>query len=71
MKAKTCEEKVLQLLETEEQKTFLKEIGCDLGQGFLFHKPEPLEAFIQRKNGGADARTCETPEERAAFRKDL
>ena len=58
-------------METEEQKTFLKEIGCDLGQGFLFHKPEPLEAFIQRSNTGAGARTCETPEERAAFRKDF
>ncbi len=56
-------------METEEQKNFLKEIGCDLGQGYLFHKPQPLEAFIQRKTDGEDARPCETPEERAAFQK--
>ena len=30
-------------METEEQRQFLMEIGCELAQGFLFHKPEPLE----------------------------
>jgi EAL domain-containing protein (putative c-di-GMP-specific phosphodiesterase class I) len=58
-------------METEEQKSFLKEIGCDLGQGYLFHKPEPLESFLQRRTGGESARPCETPEERFAFRKDI
>ena len=29
-------------IETEEQRTFLAELGCDLGQGFLFSRPVPV-----------------------------
>ncbi len=35
-------------IETEEQNLFLQEIGCELAQGFFFHRPEPLEAMIYR-----------------------
>jgi diguanylate cyclase (GGDEF)-like protein len=32
-------------VETEDQKEFLKELDCDLCQGFLFHKPMEKEQF--------------------------
>ena len=34
-------------VETQQQLQFLKSIGCDIIQGFLFAKPMPEEAFIQ------------------------
>ena len=39
-------------METEEQRQFLMEIGCELAQGFLFHKPEPLEETFLRMGKG-------------------
>lgn len=30
-------------IETKEHERFLKEIGCDVAQGFLYARPEPLE----------------------------
>ena len=33
-------------IETAEQERFLKEHGCDIGQGFYFARPMPSEAFI-------------------------
>lgn len=32
-------------IETEEQRKLLAGAGCDYGQGFLFSKPVPAEAF--------------------------
>ena len=32
-------------IETEEQKKALMEIGCQIGQGFLLHKPEFLTSL--------------------------
>lgn len=32
-------------VETNKQVDFLKEIGCDIAQGFIFSKPEPIEMF--------------------------
>lgn len=51
-------------METEDQRVFLQEIGCELAQGYLFHRPEPLEATFYRLDAGQKARPCETPEER-------
>jgi EAL domain-containing protein (putative c-di-GMP-specific phosphodiesterase class I) len=31
-------------VETEEQATLLKEMGCDVAQGYHFSKPLPAEA---------------------------
>ena len=51
-------------METEEQEQFLRECGCELAQGFLFHKPEPLESFLFKAKAGLKHRICESPEER-------
>jgi EAL domain-containing protein (putative c-di-GMP-specific phosphodiesterase class I) len=32
-------------IETPEQADVLRELGCDIGQGFLFAKPLPIEEF--------------------------
>jgi EAL domain-containing protein (putative c-di-GMP-specific phosphodiesterase class I) len=32
-------------VETEEQAEYLKEIHCDVAQGYLYAKPMPMEAF--------------------------
>ena len=53
-------------VETEEQLQFLRECGCELSQGYLFHRPEPLEAMLYRRKCGQKPRACETAEEREA-----
>ena len=53
-------------METEEQKQFLKDCGCELAQGYLFHKPEALDAMLFRQKNGQKPRACESPEEREA-----
>lgn len=68
---KVCREVGIQTLaegvETETQLNFLKEIGCDLVQGFYFYKPEPLEVSIQRFKHRSVNILCETDEERISF----
>ncbi len=32
-------------IETEQQRVLLKELGCDVGQGFLYSKPVPVHVF--------------------------
>ena len=54
-------------MESEEQREFLQEIGCDFAQGYLFHRPEPLDSILYRLSMGQKARPCETPDERAHF----
>ena len=51
-------------METEDQKEFLKEIGCELAQGYLYHKPEPLDTIFERLNIGIPIPSAETTEER-------
>lgn len=38
-------EVVAEGIETEEQYQYLKEINCDVGQGYFFNKPVPTEEF--------------------------
>lgn len=51
-------------METEEQKAFLQAIGCELVQGYLYHRPEPIAAMIYRQKNGQRPRPFETAEER-------
>ena len=51
-------------MENEEQRQFLRESGCELAQGYLFHRPEPLDAILYRHSAGYPSGACETPEER-------
>ena len=54
-------------LETESQRLFLQEIGCELVQGFRFHRPEPLDSILYRRQSGKKPGPCETAEERALY----
>ena len=54
-------------VETEEQLDFVREIGCELAQGYYFYKPESLDHILMRIKGGDVVKKCETPEERTAF----
>jgi EAL domain-containing protein (putative c-di-GMP-specific phosphodiesterase class I) len=42
-------------IETEEQRTFLVENGCQLGQGFLFSKAVPADEIVALHNAMRDA----------------
>ena len=53
-------------METEEQRQFLRDSGCELAQGYLFHKPEALDAMLYKRKNGQKPKPCETPEEREA-----
>ena len=37
---------IVEGIETEEQWTAMSAAGCQLGQGFLFHAPEPLTDIL-------------------------
>ena len=51
-------------LETEQQRAFLQEIGCELAQGFFYHKPEPLELSLAKLEAEEQRCPFETPDER-------
>ena len=57
-------------LETEEQLAFVRDIGCELVQGFYYHRPEPLEEILFRIRNGDQVKPCETPEEREALNRN-
>ena len=54
-------------METQKQRMFLQEIGCELAQGYLYHRPEPITAMIYRQKNGQKPRAFETVEEREAM----
>ena len=56
-------------LEDTDQLGFVEKIGCELAQGFYFHKPAPLDDMLFRLRGGFQAKPCETSEERTEYRK--
>lgn len=38
---------IVEGVETEQQLTFLKQLGCDFVQGYYFYKPLPVEEFVK------------------------
>ena len=57
-------------LETDDQKNFLRSVGCDYGQGFLFRRPVPLESVLYIVNSASYIQRCETDEDRSRFKID-
>ena len=55
--------------ETQEHIDFIKEIGCELVQGYYFNKPEPLDEILKRVEATGFIRMCESAEEREDFTK--
>lgn len=51
-------------VETEEQKEFLIQIGCELSQGYLYHRPEPLEQILYKRQNGHRQREMISDERR-------
>lgn len=56
-------------LEDEGELAFLREIGCELVQGYFYFRPEPLDEILFRIRGGDTIKPCETKEERNAGEK--
>lgn len=56
-------------METNEQKLFLRDIGCELAQGYLYHKPESLDIIFARLNIDVSIPAWETTEERLSREK--
>ncbi len=57
-------------VETQEQWDFLKEIDCEMAQGFLFFRPSPVEAAVERVRRAGQTLNYETraEEENTAIR---
>ncbi len=51
-------------METEEQKQFLLNAGCELGQGFFYHKPESLDSILDRLHKDIPIPKWESEDER-------
>jgi diguanylate cyclase (GGDEF)-like protein len=58
-------------VESEEQGEFLKEINCELAQGFHYYKPVALDFLLSRKQHGGLRIICESPEERRTLNRKL
>ena len=54
-------------IETPEQRQFLRDVGCELSQGFLYRRPESLNTILFKIANGSIRPTTETPEEREHF----
>ena len=55
--------------ETEEQLNFIRDIGCELVQGYYFRKPESLDEILERVTQSGIIAQCETRKERDEFNK--
>ena len=60
--------KLCEGVETREHLDFLKEIDCEMAQGFLFSKPKPIEdSIFKAQRMGRAVKNFETKEERRAL----
>ena len=57
-------------METEEQKQFLLSAGCELGQGFFYHKPESLDSILDRFHKDIPIPKWESEDERIEREKN-
>lgn len=57
-------------LETEDQRQFLLDAGCELAQGFLYHRPEGLDTILERLNKDIPIPKWETEDERQQREKN-
>ena len=55
--------------ETEEQLGFVRDIGCELVQGYYYDKPTPLDDILKRVETTGVIKACETTEERDDFNR--
>ncbi|MBE5826420.1 MAG: EAL domain-containing protein [Butyrivibrio sp.] len=56
-------------METEEQRQFLLDAGCELGQGFFYHIPESLDTILDRLHKNIPIPKWEGREERTEREK--
>ena len=54
-------------IETTEQRQFLREVGCELSQGFLYRRPESLNTILFKIANGSIRPATETTAERERF----
>ena len=54
-------------IETPDQMQFLRDVGCELSQGFLYRRPESLNTILFKIANGSFRPSTETPEEREHF----
>lgn len=56
-------------IETPDQLQFLRDVGCELSQGFLYRRPESLNTILFKIANGSIRPSTETNEERERFSK--
>ena len=56
-------------IETTAQRDFLREVGCELSQGFLYRRPESLATILFKLANGSLRPSTETAEEREQFNR--
>ena len=55
-------------LEDTDQLRFVRNIGCELAQGYYYSKPAPLDDILFRLRGGQELKPYETREERRSYK---
>ena len=58
-------------IETQEQWDFLRDVGVELGQGFLYRRPESLNTLLFKLENGVLRPACETESERHYYMNQM
>ena len=56
-------------IETPEQRQFLRDVGCELSQGFLYRRPESLNTILFKIANGSIRPSTETKEDLELFNR--